>query len=92
MLAPADGEIEYAGPLRAWRLVVILRLAGGWRLVLAGLQRVDAPVGALVRAGEPLGRAPPAAQPPPELYMELRRGAEPVDPDPLLAAAPGRKG
>lgn len=85
VLAPADGEVEYAGPLRAWKLVVILKLAGGWRVVLAGLQRVDAPVGAVVHAGEPIGHAPPKGSPPPELYLELRRGAEPVDPAPLLA-------
>ena len=82
--APADGEVEYVGPLRSWRLVLILRLQGGWRVVLAGLQTVTTPPGAAVRGGEPIGRAPGVSPTPPELYMELRRGASPVDPSPQL--------
>lgn len=95
VLAPAVGRVEYAGPLKGWRLVAILRLEGDWRLVLAGLQTVTAAPGSDVAAGQPLGRAAvrsshgpaPRDAPPPELYVELRHGVEPVDPTRLFAAA-----
>ena len=87
VVSPVAGRIAYAGPLKGWGFVVILRCPGGYHLVLAGLERVSARVGGEMAVGEPLGRiARPAAtsparpQPASELYMELRHGAQPVDP------------
>lgn len=88
VLSPAAGRVEYAGPLKGWGTVVILRLGGGWRVVLAGLEGVGVDVGRQVAAGEPLGRMGPGAPPPrpgasptaPELYLEVRNQANPVDP------------
>lgn len=79
--APASALVEHAGALRGRGLVAVLRLDGGWRVVLAGLRRVDAGPGARVRAGEEIGRAQGG-----ELLLELRRGAEPADPGPALTA------
>jgi septal ring factor EnvC (AmiA/AmiB activator) len=78
VLCPATGHVDYAGPLKGWGLVLILRL-GDHHVVLAGLATVGADTGATVAAGEPIGRM---ADGPgrPELYMEVRRGATPVDP------------
>jgi septal ring factor EnvC (AmiA/AmiB activator) len=78
VLSPASGHVDYAGPLKGWGLVVILRL-GDHHLVLAGLASVGAQTGATVAAGEPIGRM---ADGPgrPELYLEVRRGPTPVDP------------
>ena len=86
--APADGVVEYAGPLEGWSEVVILRLGPGWRVVLAGLGRASVTIGSRVAEGEPLGRLPPD-QEEPELYFELRREDRPVDPAPWLDAARG---
>ena len=86
VVAPAAGVVEYAGPLKSWKLVVVLRLDGGWRVVVAGLGRVLAPIGATVRAGERLGEA--AAGPAPEVHLELRRGVETIDPGPLMSPRP----
>lgn len=85
--APADGVVEYAGPLEGWGEVVVMRLGPGWRLVLAGFGRASAVIGARVSEGEPLGRLPDEETP--ELYFELRRDERPVDPAPWLDARAG---
>jgi septal ring factor EnvC (AmiA/AmiB activator) len=90
VLAPAAGAIEYAGPLKGWGGVVILRLDGGYRVVLAGLDRVAGLTGRRVAAGEPVGRMAPDRignrAGPRELYLEVRRDGAPVDPSPWLDA------
>lgn len=97
VVSPAAGRIVYAGPLKGWGFVVILRGPGGYHLVLAGLERVSVRVGGEVAAGEPVGRIakPPATGPgkaatAPELYMELRKAAQPVDPARFLAGQAGK--
>ena len=86
VLSPADGRIDYAGPLKGWGLVLILRLSGGYHLVLAGLGAARARIGAEVSAGEPIGHmaaALPVSKDKavfPELYLEVRKGDAPVDP------------
>lgn len=86
VLAPAPGVVEYAGPLKGWDGVVILRLDGGYRVVLAGMEQVAAATGRRVAAGEPIGRMGKARNPDPELYLEVRRDGEPVDPSRWLDA------
>ncbi|MHB8286773.1 MAG: murein hydrolase activator EnvC family protein [Caulobacteraceae bacterium] len=83
VVSPASGRVDYAGPLKGWGLVVILRV-GDHHVVLAGLASVGADTGSTVTAGEPIGRM---ADGPgrPELYLEVRRGATPLDPARWLA-------
>ncbi len=97
VVSPAVGRIVYAGPLKGWGFVVILKSPGGYHLVLAGLERVSARVGGEMAAGEPVGRIakPPAADPgkpppAPELYLEIRKAAQPIDPAPFFAGRAGR--
>lgn len=86
VLSPAGGHVEYAGPLKGWGQVVILKIGGGYRLVLAGLGDINVGIGREVAAGEPVGRlnaaAPSSRQEAAteELYLEVRSRAEPVDP------------
>jgi septal ring factor EnvC (AmiA/AmiB activator) len=80
VLAPAAGVVEYAGPLKDYGLILILRTGGAYHLVLTGLGAVDAAPGRTVAAGEPIGRMAEDAGPRPSLYLEVRRGGEPVDP------------
>jgi len=93
VLTPADGRIDYAGPLKGWGLVLILRLSGGYHLVLAGLDSANGRIGAEVSAGEPIGHMAAAMAAgkdkgaAPELYMEVRKGETPVDPARWLDAA-----
>jgi len=80
--APAAGVVEYSGPLKGWGGVLILDVGGGYRLVLAGVDRASAAPGRRVAAGEALGAMPARAGA--DLYLELRRGGAPVDPAPFL--------
>ncbi len=86
ILSPADGRIDYAGPLKGWGLVLILRLSSGYHLVLAGLDTANGRIGSEVSAGEPIGHmaaALPVSKDKaafPELYLEVRQGETPVDP------------
>jgi septal ring factor EnvC (AmiA/AmiB activator) len=78
--APQAGLVQYVGPVKGWGVILILRLAGGYHLVLAGLDRVDVGVGQSVAAGAPVGWMPDGRQTPAELYLEVRERGEPVDP------------
>ncbi len=84
VLSPVAAQIDYAGPLKDWGLVLILNV-GDHHVVLAGLASADVVTGGKVAAGEPVGRmgAGPAR---PELYVEVRNGTTPVDPARWFAA------
>jgi septal ring factor EnvC (AmiA/AmiB activator) len=79
---PAAGTVEYSGPLKGWGGALILDVGGGYRLVLAGLDRIGVPVGRRLATGQVV--ASMAQAPSPQLYLELRRGETPVDPAPWL--------
>lgn len=91
VLAPADARVEYVGPLKGYGLVVILRAGEPYHVVLAGLDEAASGAGRSVAAGEPIGRMANGA---PELYLEVRRGGEPVDPARWLqgVSQPARSG
>lgn len=86
VVSPAAGEVAYAGSFRSYGQVLILNLDGGYAVVLTGLQTINARVGDRVRAGQPLGEMSAAATPAPELYVEVRRNGQPVDPGRWLSA------
>lgn len=52
---PADGQVEFSGPFRSYGQVVILNPGGGYRMLLAGMDKVSVAVGEFLRAGEPVG-------------------------------------
>ena len=87
VLAPAAGTVEYAGPLKGYGVVLILATGGAYHLVLAGLQAASETTGQSVAAGEPIGRMADDAATPTDLYLEVRRDGEPVDPARWLKAA-----
>ena len=78
--SPAAGLVQYVGPVKGWGVILILRLAGGYHLVLAGLERASVDVGQSVAAGGPVGWMPEGRQSPSELYLEVREQGTPVDP------------
>jgi septal ring factor EnvC (AmiA/AmiB activator) len=84
--SPGAGAVQYVGPVKGWGVILILRLAGGYHLVLAGLERTSVSVGQSVAAGEPVGWMPDSRQSGSgskgsrELYLEIREQGAPVDP------------
>lgn len=99
---PWPATIRYRGPLLNYGNVIILEPGGGYLLILSGLDVVYGEVGEVIAAGAPLGlmggETPGVAEflvsvqdgggarDTETLYMELRQGAEPVDPADWFAA------
>lgn len=86
VVSPAAGEVAYAGVFRSYGQVLILNVDGGYAVVLTGLETINARVGDRVRAGQPVGEMSATATSAPELYVEVRRGGQPVDPGRWLNA------
>ena len=80
VVAPANGQVAYAGVFRSYGNVLILNLDGGYALVLTGMETIGASVGDTVRAGQPVGEMPASDTTAPELYVEVRRDGRPIDP------------
>ncbi len=80
VVSPAAGLVQYVGPVKGWDVIVILRLAGGYHLVLAGLERTSVQVGQSVAESQPVGWTPDDRQSSTELYLEVREQGSPVDP------------
>jgi septal ring factor EnvC (AmiA/AmiB activator) len=83
--SPGTGVVQYVGPVKGWGVILILRLAGGYHLVLAGLDRTSVVVGQSVAAGDTVGLMPVNRQSDGrsasrELYLEVREQGSPVDP------------
>jgi len=87
--SPDAGRVQYVGPVKGWGVILILKLAGGYHLVLAGLDRASVEVGQSVAAGAPVGVMPDGRQSPPELYFEVREQGAPMDPARWLKADKG---
>jgi septal ring factor EnvC (AmiA/AmiB activator) len=88
--SPSDGWVIYAGKFRSYGQLLIINAGGGYHILLAGLGQIYTEVGQFVLAGEPvatMGESPQLAQGSvqarsPVLYIEFRKNARPVDPDP----------
>ncbi|HTV88614.1 MAG TPA: peptidoglycan DD-metalloendopeptidase family protein [Stellaceae bacterium] len=101
VVAPFDGQIVYAGAFRDLGLLLIIRHGALYHSVLGGLAGIGVVAGEWVTAGEPVGAMPgsPASQGAPTdegtgnlLYFEVRRGSQPVDPQPWLATQAAGRG
>ena len=80
VLAPVDGRIEYAGKFRSYGEMLILRTSDGYHVILSGMRRIYGTPGQSLRAGEPVGEMAARDARSPELYIELRREGEPMNP------------
>lgn len=103
--APGDALVRYAGPFLEYGYVVVLEPEPETMLVLAGLARLQVRTGATVERGDLLGvmgGRPPDVEEYvmlPEtwtgggagetLYIEVRHGRGPVDPEPLFVGQNG---
>lgn len=79
VVAPADGQVLFAGAYHKSAQVLILQSADGYDLVLAGLDRIDVRSGDHLLAGEPVGRMPRSVAAP-RLYFELRQNGKGLSP------------
>lgn len=87
--SPGAGLVQYVGPVRGWGVILILRMSGGYHLVLAGLDRATVDVGQSVAAGAPVGWMADGGNSPSELYLEVREKGVPVDPSRWLKTEAG---
>ncbi|WP_297731871.1 peptidoglycan DD-metalloendopeptidase family protein [uncultured Maricaulis sp.] len=82
VVSPFDGRVEFAGPFNTYGGLLILNVGDGYYVVLAGMSVTYASVGQSVLAGEPVGAMSENTQPAPDLYLELRRNDDAIDPGP----------
>ncbi|WP_240609441.1 murein hydrolase activator EnvC family protein [Phenylobacterium deserti] len=80
VISPSAGRVQYVGAVKGWGVILILRLPGGYHLVLAGLERSSVNVGQSVAPGQPVGWMPDGRHSTSELYLEVREQGAPVDP------------
>jgi murein hydrolase activator len=88
VVAPFDGQVEYAANFGSHGLTLIIRHRGGYHSLLAGLGQVNVTSGQWLLAGEPVGAMPGGADANASaaLYVELRRDGRPIDPQSRLAS------
>uniref|UniRef100_UPI001F1C56D5 murein hydrolase activator EnvC family protein n=1 Tax=Falsiroseomonas oryziterrae TaxID=2911368 RepID=UPI001F1C56D5 len=86
VVSPCAGRAAFAAPFRSYGLLLIVDCGGGYHFVLAGLDRLDVAAGQRLLAGEPVGVLAETGGRGGSLYVELRRGGQPVDPRPWFAA------
>lgn len=85
VIAPVDGVIEHADAFRSYGHMLILRTSDNYRVIIAGLAETYGAPGQKVSAGEPVGRMSGRRDPPPELYLELRKNDTSENPANWLA-------
>ncbi len=90
VVSPGEGKVEFAGPFKGYGQILIIDHGDGYHSLLAGLDRVDAVVGSRVVSGEPVGTMRTDGTP--NLYLELRRQGQPVDPGPWLVSRESKAG
>lgn len=89
IVAPGDGVVAYAGPFRDLGLLLIIEHRDAYHSLVIGASRLAVQVGDVVTEGQAIGwldRGPSGGM---DLYVELRRVGEPVDPLSVLSANEG---
>jgi len=84
VVAPAESKVLFGGPYPKIGQVLILEMANGYDVVLAGLGRLDVRLGDRVLAGEPVGKMPTGEDRTSRLYFELRHNGRGMNPAPFI--------
>ena len=82
VISPFDGTILFAGPFKNYGQLVIIDNGDNYLTLFAGMDRINPVVGQEVLAGEPIGQM---RENRPDLYIEIRKNGQPVDPEPWFA-------
>ena len=89
VIAPYEGRVAFPGPFRGYGRLLIIEHGAGYHTLLAGMGRIDVIVGQWLLGGEPVGIMDRIQTKnkglKPSLYIELRRGGQPINPLPWLA-------
>ncbi len=95
VISPCDGWILYAGPFRSYGQLLIINPGGGYHVVIAGMDRIQAQQGQFVLAGEPIAamgvetRTGDKTPKRPTLYVEFRKDQQSIDPEPWWSGGKG---
>lgn len=81
VIAPQDARVQFSGPFRTYGQMAILDVGGDVLVVVSGMETLYPEAGQWVLAGEPIGRMADRKSPSPELYLEVRRKGQPVNPE-----------
>lgn len=84
VIAPMDARVQYSGLFRTYGQMTILDVGNDVLVVVSGMAALYPEAGQWVLAGEPIGRMADQKSPSPELYLEVRRKGQPVDPETWL--------
>jgi septal ring factor EnvC (AmiA/AmiB activator) len=83
--------VRFAGWFRGYGKIVILDHGSAWYTVSGHLDEIDVAVGDAVARGAPIGRVGDTGSlAGPQLYFEIRRGGEALDPADWLRGGGGR--
>ena len=86
--AAAAGEVTYAGKLKGYGKLILLRHDNGYITAYAHAQAIIVSAGDRVDRGEVIGLSGKSGDVDrPQLHFEIRRGIKPLDPRPLLLSA-----
>ncbi|MGD1887929.1 MAG: murein hydrolase activator EnvC family protein [Cohaesibacteraceae bacterium] len=101
VVAPSDGWVLYAGPFRTYGQVIILDVGDGYRMILAGMSRINVALGQFVLMGEPIAAMGERGStvltdgssqaPQPVLFVELREDGRPIDSSSWWAQSDGQR-
>jgi septal ring factor EnvC (AmiA/AmiB activator) len=80
VVSPGDARVAFAADFRSYGRMLILDVGADELVIMSGLDALYPEAGQWVLAGEPVGRMADSTRPSPELYLEVRRRGEPVDP------------
>ena len=80
VIAPVDGEIVFADSFRSYGPSLILHTSDDYYVLLSGLGAIYGTVSQTVTAGEPVGHMSADPSPAPQLYFELIKNDNSVDP------------
>lgn len=89
IVAPGKGVVAYAGPFRGLGLLLIIEHRDAYHSLVIGASRLEVQAGDVVSEGQTVGwldRGPSGTM---DLYVELRRVGEPVDPMSMLSTNEG---